>query len=101
MDQHIVKNIRVTPHSSDKSKTVAFASCNIETAIGMIYLNNMTLVDGTKGLFLSFPSRKLPKPDAKGNEYQSHYFMDHALKEVLQPMFLKEYEVRLKVAQLG
>lgn len=90
----MIKNIRVNPFQSSTSKSVAFVSCAIETPQGDLYLNNMTLVNGSKGLFLSFPSRKLQKPDAKGNEYQNHYFMGRDLKEALQSEAIKEYEAK-------
>lgn len=86
------ENMRVNPFVSAKSKTVAFVSCKINTPLGGLYLNNMTLINGTKGLFLSFPSRKLPKPDPKGNEYQNHYFMSRELKEPIQAHAIKMYD---------
>lgn len=90
------ENLRVNPFQSDRSKTVAFVSCKINTDLGPMYLNNMTLVNGTNGLFLSFPSRKLPKPDNNGKEYQSHYFMDRSLKEPLTQAAIDEYNKKLQ-----
>ena len=88
---NVIENLKVHPFKSDKGKTVAFVQCKVNTPIGALFLNNMTLVAGSKGLFLSFPSRKLPKPDAKGNEYQSHYFMDRDLKQVIQGEAIDKY----------
>lgn len=88
------ENLRVNPFSSDRSKTVAFVSCKINTEAGALYLNNMTLVNGSNGLFLSYPSRKLPKPDAKGNEYQNHYFMDRTLRDSIQEAAINEYNMK-------
>ena len=34
------ENLRVNPFSSDRSKTVAFVSCKINTEMGALYLNN-------------------------------------------------------------
>lgn len=90
------ENLRVNPFQSNRSKTVAFVSCKINTEMGAMYLNNMTLVSGTNGLFLSFPSRKLPKPDNQGREYQNHFFMDRTLKEPLTLMAIEEYHRRVQ-----
>ncbi len=95
------ENLRVNPFQSDRSKTVAFVSCKVNTEIGALYLNNMTLVNGSNGLFLSFPSRKLPKPDPKGNEYQNHFFMDRNLKEPLQAAAIDEYNRRAGAGSQG
>lgn len=90
------ENIRVTPFQSDRSKTVAFVSCKINTELGALYLNNMTLVSGSKGLFLSQPSRKLPKPDKNGKDYQDHYFFDRGLREPLQQAIIDEYNLKVQ-----
>lgn len=95
------ENLRVNPFQSDRSKTCAFVSCKINTEMGAIYLNNMTLVNGTNGLFLSFPSRKLPKPDNQGREYQNHFFMDRGLKEPLTQAAIAEYQNRVQQNQQG
>lgn len=89
------ENLRVHPFRSDSSKTVAFCSCKLPVADGALYLNNMTLVNGQKGLFLSFPSRKLSKPDRSGRDYQSHFFMDSNLKKSLEQAFIEEYNRRV------
>lgn len=90
------ENVRVTPFQSDRSKTRAFVSCKINTELGALYLNNMTLVDGSKGLFLSWPSRKLNKPDINGKEYQDHYFADRQLREALSAAAIDEYNLKVK-----
>ena len=92
----VFENMRVTPFQSDRSKTRAFVSCKINTELGALYLNNMTLVDGNKGLFLSWPSRKLPKPDSNGKEYQDHYFADRQLREALSAAAIDEYNLKVQ-----
>lgn len=88
---NVVENVRVNPFQSDRSKTVAFVSCKVNTEIGAIYLQNMTLINGSKGLFLSKPSRKLPKPDKDGKQYQDHYFFDRALSDAIRHAAIEQY----------
>ena len=87
----VFEHIRVVPYQSDRGRTVAFVSCRVNTEIGAIYLNDMTLVSGNNGLFLSYPSRKMPRPDAQGREYRNYYFMDRPTRETLQGQAIDEY----------
>lgn len=72
----------------DNSKTKAFIElCLDETLI----IKGMTLVEGSKGLFLSFPSTK----GKDGKYYNSIYSMDKEFTGQLEEACIKKYnEVR-------
>lgn len=72
----------------DNSKTKAFIElCLDETLI----IKGMTLVEGSKGLFLSFPSTK----GKNGKYYNSIYSMDKEFTGQLEEACIKKYnEVR-------
>lgn len=82
-------SIKITcrPYDSN-SKTKAFIElCLDETLI----IKGMTLVEGSKGLFLSFPSTK----GKDGKYYNSIYSMDKEFTGQLEEACIKKYnEVR-------
>jgi len=87
-----IDNIRVFPFNG-QGKTVAFVTAKLNLAGGgAIFLNEMTLVNGKNGLFLSMPSKKLNKPDNKGNEYKDYYFMDRDAAQALSAGAIAEYQ---------
>lgn len=81
--------IKITCRPYDgNSKTKAFIElCLDETLI----IKGMTLVEGSKGLFLSFPSTK----GKNGKYYNSIYSMDKEFTGQLEEACIKKYnEVR-------
>jgi stage V sporulation protein G len=67
----------------------AFVSCKVG---GAIVLDGMRVVEGTRGRFVSMPSRK----DAKG-EYQDIYFpASKEVREELQEAVLEGYSEALR-----
>lgn len=82
-------SVKITcrPYDSN-SKTKAFIElCLDETLI----IKGMTLVEGSKGLFLSFPSTK----GKDGKYYNSIYSMDKEFTGQLEEACIKKYnEVR-------
>lgn len=82
-------SIKITCRPYDgNSKTKAFIElCLDETLI----IKGMTLVEGSKGLFLSFPSTK----GKDGKYYNSIYSMDKEFTGLLEETCIKKYnEVR-------
>lgn len=78
-------SIKVTCRPYDgNSKTKAFIElCLDETLI----IKGMTLVEGSKGLFLSFPSTK----GKDGKYYNSIYSMDKEFTGLLEEACIKKY----------
>lgn len=85
----MLKSIKITcrPYDGNR-KTKAFIElCLDETLI----IKGMTLVEGSKGLFLSFPSTK----GKDGKYYNSIYSMDKEFTGQLEEACIKKYnEVR-------
>lgn len=82
-------SVKITCRPYDgNSKTKAFIElCLDETLI----IKGMTLVEGSRGLFLSFPSSK----GKDGKYYNSIYSMDKEFKDQLEEACIKKYnEVR-------
>lgn len=78
-------SIKITcrPYNGN-SKTKAFIElCLDETLI----IKGMTLVEGSKGLFLSFPSTK----GKDGNYYNTVYSLDKEWLKLLQDACVKKY----------
>lgn len=81
--------IKITCRPYDgNSKTKAFIElCLDETLV----IKGMTLVEGSKGLFLSFPSSK----GKDGKYYNSIYSMDKEFTSRLEEVCIKKYnEIR-------
>lgn len=82
-------SIKITcrPYASN-SKTKAFIELCLDNTI---VIKGLTLVDGSKGLFLSFPSSK----GKDGKYYNSIYSMDKDFTGQLEEACIKKYnEVR-------
>lgn len=72
----------------DNSKTKAFIElCLDETLI----IKGMTLVEGSKGLFLSFPSSK----GKDGKYYNSIYSIDKEFTKKLEDACIKKYNATI------
>ena len=78
-------NVKITcrPYSGT-SKTKAFIDLELD---GTLVIKGLTLVEGKKGLFLSFPSTK----GKKGKYYNSVYSIDKEWTEHLQDACIKKY----------
>lgn len=78
-------SVKITCRPYDgNSKTKAFIElCLDETLI----IKGMTLVEGSKGLFLSFPSSK----GKDGKYYNSIYSMDTEFKRQLEEACIEKY----------
>lgn len=81
--------IKITCRPYDgKSKTKAFIELVLDNTL---VIKGMTLVEGSKGLFLSFPSSK----GKDGKYYNSIYSMDKEFTGQLEEACIKKYnEVR-------
>lgn len=78
-------NVKITcrPYSGS-SKTKAFIDLNLDDTL---VIKGLTLVEGKKGIFLSFPSKK-------GNDrkyYNSIYSLDKEWTQLLQDACVKKY----------
>lgn len=78
-------NIKITckPYSG-KSNTKAFVDLELD---GTLVIKGLTLVEGKKGLFLSFPNKK--GKDKK--YYNSIYSLDKEWTQLLQDACIKKY----------
>lgn len=78
-------NVKITckPYSGS-SKTKAFIDLALD---GTLVIKGLTLVEGKKGLFLSFPAAK----GKNGKYYNSVYSMDKEWLKQLQDACIKKY----------
>jgi stage V sporulation protein G len=77
------QNVRIT--LTNNGPTRALASCQVYDAI---FLGGIRVVEGSKGLFVSMPSRKNPK-----GEYKDIFFpANRLMRDTLQSLILKHYE---------
>lgn len=78
-------NVKITckPYNGN-SKTKAFVDLELDETI---VIKGLTLVEGTGGLFLSFPSKK----GKDGNYYNSIYSRDKEWTGRLQDACIKKY----------
>lgn len=78
-------NVKITckPYSGN-SKTKAFVDLALDDTL---VIKGLTLVEGKKGLFLSFPSKK----GKDGNYYNSVYSLDKEWMGLLQDACVKKY----------
>lgn len=79
-------NVKITcrPYNGD-SKTKAFVDLELD---GILVIKGLTLVEGKKGLFLSFPSTK----GKDGKYYNSVYSLDKEWGDLLQDACIKKYK---------
>lgn len=78
-------NVKITckPYSGS-SKTKAFIDLELD---GVLVIKGLTLVEGKKGLFLSFPSKK----GKDGKYYNSVYSLDKEWTQLLQDACIEKY----------
>lgn len=80
---NLFTNIHVTPVNKDRLRAIA----GVKVAEAM-YITGIRVVEGSKGLFISMPSRK----DTKTREYQDVAFpASREVREELQRVVLEEY----------
>lgn len=78
-------SVKITCHPYDgNSKTKAFIELCLDKTL---IIKGMTLVEGSKGLFLSFPSSK----GKDGKYYNSIYSMDKEFTDQLEEACIKKY----------
>lgn len=77
-------NIRVRKYESSNSKTKAFVELKLDD---VLIVKGLSLVEGTKGLFLSYPASK-GKDD---NYYNSIYSLDKDWGKQLEEACIKKY----------
>ena len=79
-------SIKITcrPYDGKKSKTKAFIELCLDKTL---VIKGLTLVDGSQGLFLSFPSSK----GKDGKYYNSIYSMDKEFTGQLEDACIKKY----------
>lgn len=71
-------------------KTAGFATICFDD---VFVVENISIVQGKDGLFLSYPSRKLPKPDENGKEYRDiAYPVNKEIRSQIQETVLAEFE---------
>ena len=75
--------INCKPYNGN-SKTKAFVDLELD---GTLVIKGLTLVEGKKGLFLSFPSTK----GKDGKYYNSVYSLDKEWIQLLQDACIKKY----------
>lgn len=75
--------ITCTPYNGS-SKTKAFIDLKLDDTL---VIKGLTLVEGKKGLFLSFPSTK----GKDGKYYNSIYTLDKEWTQILQDACVKKY----------
>ena len=86
-----ISDIRVRPYESDKSNTKAFVSVTLG---GVFVINNITIVEGKKGLFVSMPQRLQGK--GRNAEYKDICFpVTKDFREELYTKILDAYEQKL------
>ena len=78
-------NVKITckPYNGN-SKTKAFVDLELD---GTLVIKGLTLVEGKKGLFLSYPSTK----GKDGKYYNSVYTVDKEWTTLLQDACIKKY----------
>lgn len=80
-------SVKITCRPYDSSsKTKAFIELALDNTL---VIKGMTLVEGSKGLFLSFPSSK----GKDGKYYNSIYSMDKEFTGQLEEACIKKYNV--------
>ena len=76
--------INVRKYESANSNTKAFIELKLDE---VLIVKGLSLVEGKKGLFLSFPASK----GKDGNYYNSVYSLDKNWKEQLEKACIKKY----------
>jgi DNA-binding cell septation regulator SpoVG len=98
-----VVSLFVNPFKNQSKKAVA--SVTVELGLeggGSIWLRGLTLVEGSGGLFLSFPARKkeVEGEDGKQTEWEDYFFFggkggpSKTAKDELTAAAVKEYKAK-------
>jgi len=72
-------------------KNLAFASVTIETEMGDIQINSISVVQGQKGLFCSLPQRKWTDKAGK-TQYSNYIFLPKPLYELISDEICQEFD---------
>jgi len=81
----IISNVTVHPIKQPVGKSVAFVRMTIDECL---QLNNMRLVNGANGLFISFPN----DPSYKGDDYKSIYYpITKAMRDEIETLAINKY----------
>lgn len=83
-------NVTMRLFESAKSKTKAFIELKLDN---VLIVKGLSLVEGKKGLFLSYPSSK----GKDGKYYNTVYSLDKEWREKLENVCIKKYK-KLKEA---
>ena len=89
-----MKITEVRIHLMGEDRLKAFASVTFDDSF---VVRNMKIVEGTKGVFLCMPSRKLPD----GTHKDMVHPINQAFREYLEENILKAYEEELKNQSVG
>jgi DNA-binding cell septation regulator SpoVG len=82
----------VFPIVSDKSRVVAFATAKMEFEAGScLILRELTLVDGERGLFLSFPQHKFSAKRDHAESWVDVYALTGSHKMALEKALIEAY----------
>ena len=82
---------KVNVIQNPKGKVKAFASVNIPTEAGDISVNDIRVIDGKNGLFISLPTRPYEE-DGETKYATIVYIDDEELFNTVQDCILDEYE---------
>ncbi|WP_428059736.1 septation regulator SpoVG [Candidatus Avelusimicrobium stercoris] len=89
-----MKITEVRIHLMGEDRLKAFASVTFDDSF---VVRNMKIVEGTKGVFLCMPSRKLPD----GTHKDMVHPINQEFREYLEENILKAYEEELKNQSVG
>mgnify|MGYP002678724472 FL=1 len=89
-----MKITEVRIHLMGEDRLKAFASVTFDDAF---VVRNMKIVEGTNGVFLCMPSRKLPD----GTHKDMVHPINQEFREYLEENILKAYEEELKNQSVG
>ena len=84
-------NVTLRLFESAKSNTKAFIELKLDNTL---IVKGLSLVEGGKGLFLSFPAKK----GKDGKYYNTVYSLDKDWREKLEDTCIKKYEEAKKAA---
>lgn len=87
----LVTDLKIFPIKEPKGSTQAF--CSVELG-GLLTVRDCRIVEGKHGLFLSMPSKQIPKKDGAEGEMDNLdlvYFAEHETKLGVQDEVLDRY----------
>ena len=82
-----ITNVKVYKISNSKSNLKAFASINLDDEL---VIKNLKVVEGKRGLFVSFPSEK----GSDGNYYDMVYALNDDTRDYITEKVLEAYEAQ-------